>query len=67
MIKASLRGKKEKAFALSLIEHLTIPYLEILHFSILEIVWDYKMLKELVPEEIKRNFLPGNLKYSLLR
>ena len=57
MTKTSLREKKEKAFSLSLVEHLPIPYLEILYFSVLEIVWDYKMLKELVPEKIKRNFL----------
>lgn len=45
MNKTSLGVGEEKSI-FSLSEHLLIPYLEILHFLVLEIAQDYTMLKE---------------------
>lgn len=45
MNKTSLGVGEEKSI-FSLTEHLLIPYLEILHFLVLEIAQDYTMLKE---------------------
>lgn len=51
--KNKIEGKEMDKHVLSLLELLSILYPEILHFAVLEVFQNYKVLKELVPEEIK--------------